>query len=649
MDSYDVFETALLRVVGEPSSLFIFLGKRAFKQGWVTKMPAYFKFVRTEAEREAYRKHQHPTLDQIYKILAELLEMPPNQMEKLKREELRLEADWSKPNPTVLKLINESRKRYGRVLFLSDMYLPRDFIEKNLREKGLFTEDDTLYLSNQEGAGKSDGRLFHKVLKREQISSVDLHHHGNCLRADFEVPKQLGIKASAYREGNLNANEKELENLSESTDGISSLWSGTSRRARCGLAVKTRTQLRKTILETATSVAGPILTTFVHWSLLQAAEDEVENLAFIARDGQILYKIAKRLKHSDQRLDKINLHYLYGSRQAWRPASIFELRDFERNWILEGSHELTREKVLARVGLDNSFAKLLPLSTNPEPLWAALKDQLGQTILDSSSKRRKQLLSYFKSKELLEGKKLGFVEIGCTGTTLRSVESIFNQNGIPSPKNYFFALSNAHQKQELNHASTYYCNEKENIGLHASSDFNYFVLLEMFCAASHGRTLGYRDTNDGIEPILGPKQEHWNDQGSTDLLQKGITSFAKAYADSPLIAISPSSAIPLVTRVISKFWQEPDSLIAKTWGSYRKEHDQSGFEAPEMGRVHKLRDLLYCIRAQQLPTTWWSAATHIRTSQTTLKVLKFGIFVGKQLTKVRIGLGSLKKTLLRQN
>ena len=101
--------------------------------------------------------------------------------------------------------------------------------------------------------------------------------------------------------------------------------------------------------------------------------------------------------------------------------------------------------------------------------------------------------------------------------------------------------------------------------------------------------------------------------------------------------------------MISKFWQEPDSLIAKTWGSYRKEHDQSGFEAPEMGRVHKLRDLLYCIRAQQLPTTWWSAATHIRTSQTTLKVLKFGIFVGKQLTKVRIGLGSLKKTLLRQN
>ena len=59
---------------------------------------------------------------------------------------------------------------------------PEISLKKNLREKGLFAEDDTLYLSNQEGAGKSDGRLFHKVLKREQISSVDLHHHGNCLR-----------------------------------------------------------------------------------------------------------------------------------------------------------------------------------------------------------------------------------------------------------------------------------------------------------------------------------------------------------------------------------------------------------------------------------------------------------------------------------
>ena len=609
-------------------------------------MPAYFKFVRTEAEREAYRKHVHPSLDQIYAVLAGLPGIHPKALQKLKNEELRLEVEWSRPNPTVLSAIAESRKRHGHVLFLSDMYLPREFIVENLRKKGVFLNGDRLYVSNQEGSGKSDGGLYHDVLEREQLSPESLCHHGNCPHADVRVPEGLGIATRLYFNGNLTAWEEQLELFSDSTDGLGSLWSGASRRARCTLDIQTGSLHQATVLESATSVAGPLLTTFVHWSLQRAAADGVRTLVFVARDGQILYEIAKKLKVAEPTFEHLDLRYIYGSRQAWRSASILSLGEFERSWVLEGSHELTREKLIARVGLDRSYAQRLPDSMDADILWDALKTEVGEEILDSAGVRRGQALKYLEQEQLLENRFLGFVEIGCTGTTLAALERMLAHQGSPPPKTYFFGLANGGQSQGPAQPSTYFYNEQEGMGLQASSDFNYFVLLEMFCAATHGRTSGYREVREGVEPVLEPTQRYWEEPGGTELLQAGIAAFAEAYADSPLIEMDPATAVPLMSLVMRKFWQEPTKEVAETWGSYRKEHDQSGFGAPEMARVHTLKDLPGCVRRQGLPSTWWPAATEVRTSKTTLKLLKTGTRAGRKLAKARIGLGRFKNRLL---
>ncbi|MBT5717343.1 MAG: hypothetical protein HOI70_10560 [Opitutae bacterium] len=647
MDSYDVFETALLRVVGEPTSLFFFLGQKAAQEGWLTCLPSSFKDLRKEAEREAYRRHVHPDLDQIYTILSGLLGLPsPDKMEKLKKEELRMESEWSRPNPTVLKFIIESRKRDGRVLFLSDMYLPRGFVESNLRDKGILSVEDALYLSNHDEVGKSDGGLYLEVLKNEQLSAGNIHHRGNCPHADVEVPRKLGIATSPYLDGNLSDWEKHLETYSESTDGLSSLWSGAARRARCNLIDQANNPHQTTVLQTATSVAGPLLTTYVHWSLTQAASEGVKTLVFIARDGQILYKIAKVLQGAKTDFQQLNLRYIYGSRQAWRPASVFDLEDFERSWILEGEKKLTREKVLARTGLDNTYAEKLPASTNPEVLWKALTSQLREPVIRTASAQRKQVLKYLEQEGLLEDKPLGFVEIGCTGTTLAALERILGNHGKPLPRTYFFGLANGDLAHGPALPSTYFYNEKENMGLQASSDFNYFVLLEMFCAANHGRTSGYQDNNGRIEPNLEPPQRYWKQQNGTELLQAGITAFAEAYADSPLIEMAPTKSISLASKVIRRFWQKPTLAEAETWGSYRKEHDQSGFDAPEMGRSYTIRDLLHCVRTQGLPETWWSAATLMRTGPAMMKLLKVGTHAGRGLAKARIRLGRWKNQLL---
>ena len=648
IESFDVFETVLLRVVGQPESLFLFVGKAAVRQGILPCSPAVYKDIRIEAECEAYRRYGYPTLDNIFEAIPSLLALKTHELDWLKEEELRLEKNWSRMNPRYESRLASARNLHGRTLFISDMYLPKKFIEDNLRDKNILTISDTLYVSNQVQAGKGDGSLYSEVLKKQNLVASALTHHGNCPQSDVKAPRKLGIRIIPYSEGNLSNWECFLETYSDSTDGLASLWAGASRRARCSLPEEMMNHMLRTIRDTAVSVAGPLLTNFVHWSLRRAVQDGISSLAFVARDGQILIKIAELLQKSNPEFQKLELRYIYGSRQAWRPAAIEELGNFEKSWILEGEKNLTPEKILSRVNLGLEYLDQLPATNDLDDLWNKLCCELRNQILKASSMQRGLVVAYLEQENLLGNMNLGIVEIGCTGTTLSALGRIMQSVNSVEPRTYFFGLSNANHPYRPPRPTTYFYDEKSDQGISPSSDFNYFVLLEMFCAATHGRTTGYQRNRGKVEPVLEPTQKYWQNPRSTDFLQQGILAFAEAYADSPLMEIDPTTAIPLVAKVIRKFWQKPNQEEAEVWGSYCKEHDQSGFGAPAMGRVYTVSDLAHCVRNQGLPETWWPAATRIRTPQTTMKLLETGTYVGKGLAQARIRLGGLKRRLMRK-
>ena len=67
-------------------------------------------------------------------------------------------------------------------------------------------------------------------------------------------------------------------------------------------------------------------------------------------------------------------------------------------------------------------------------------------------------------------------------------------------------------------AKAYFYNQALNQGIPASPDFNYFVLLESFCMADHGRALAYEIKNEKSCPDIGPKKQ------STLQMKDGKTS-----------------------------------------------------------------------------------------------------------------------------
>src|SRR5699024_7318970 len=65
-----------------------------------------------------------------------------------------------------------------------------------------------------------------------------------------------------------------------------------------------------------TAFLAPFLVCYVRWVLDQALQRGIKRLYFVARDGEVMYKIARQLKRPG---DDIEMRYLYGSRRRGIP------------------------------------------------------------------------------------------------------------------------------------------------------------------------------------------------------------------------------------------------------------------------------------------------------------------------------------------
>ena len=93
----------------------------------------------------------------------------------------------------VLDLIRDYRKRGKRILFISDMYLPSDFLRFQLRRFGFWEEGDRIYVSGEIGLTKYSGNLFRYIQREEKISRCSWKHVGDNTYSDYYVPKSMLI------------------------------------------------------------------------------------------------------------------------------------------------------------------------------------------------------------------------------------------------------------------------------------------------------------------------------------------------------------------------------------------------------------------------------------------------------------------------
>ena len=196
--SFDIFDTLLVRPFYTPADLFELLDARVTELlGTIDRID--FKKHRMEAEHIARRRftqegREDVTLEEIYQVLGELLELAQEHRELIKAWEIEQELRFCCPRKFARELFDLAISSGKRVIIASDMYLPLEVIEKLLKRNG-YAGYEKLYLSSNLGYTKATGKMYGYIASDLGVEPKAILHIGDNETADVRRAKERGWHA----------------------------------------------------------------------------------------------------------------------------------------------------------------------------------------------------------------------------------------------------------------------------------------------------------------------------------------------------------------------------------------------------------------------------------------------------------------------
>jgi predicted HAD superfamily hydrolase len=367
--SFDFFDTLITRDVAYPADIFYFLGRRLFSRGLLAIDPENFHRKRVLAERVARRKKlKEVTIEEIYLEMTSLIEVRHSQLSEFIEEERAIEKDsFDIIHQNTKKLTSES-------IVVSDFYIEKNFLEEVMRFLKLPYKD--IFVSADYNTTKYHGGLFDKVLMQYPIRE----HIGDNEHSDYRVPLKKNIFAIFYKDSILTSYERLIREDVRINLFERSLISGAMKRARLSKSFDNDSDTVKH--NVASNVIAPFLFDYVFFILKKAVENNIQNLYFVARDGQILYKLAEVILTAYD--FPVRIKYLYGSRKAWHLAAVKDVDDYVLEWIFDNTDQLRLSDICSRC----------EISKDELPLF--IKERF-QDDINLSSKDRRDLREIFAS------------------------------------------------------------------------------------------------------------------------------------------------------------------------------------------------------------------------------------------------------------
>ncbi len=656
--SFDVFDTVLVRKWAKPTDLFLELGSILLQAELINISAEKWKNLRESAEREARSRSVsgEVTLIQIYEVLAQNLGWTSTEIEHSINAEVELEFTSLYPVKETQQKIQHLHQDGQRVIYLSDMYLSSEVIRRFLKHHQIWQEGDILYVSSEFNVNKASGKLFEVSLIKEGVKASQLVHLGDNNYSDVKMPRKLGIQAQHFNETQLNRYEQILANSEDLPLKFRSLLAGTSRL--CRLQNPETNLHNRVIWDTAANVIAPVLFGFVHWCLSEAQTKGIQRLYFVARDGQILLKIAKVI--CEKWNYAIDCRYLYGSRQAWHFPAITEIGETELDWIFDPTQFLSVNSVCERVNLNpeqiehtlvkEGFSKELwdkNLDNQQRLLLKQIfeKQEVTQLIIEIAATYREKAIGYFQQEGLGNAIPFGIVDIGWHGRLQRSLSKLLSLSGIypaSGVSGFYFGLSKRFKVFPKDNLFAYFSDvdspsERDNLCHRA--------LLELFVAADHGGTVRFEKQNGAFTPIL-------RSQDNTKALQWGLQvlhSSISSYANQLTICLKSSDVdtdtlLRSSEKVLKEFIKFPNINESEVFGSYIFAEDQTDNILYDIAPKYRFINAINLIfNGYHIHHNIWFAASIQRTSPWIRLILHNKIIASAW--KIKLFIGRLKKII----
>ncbi|XZE51422.1 HAD family hydrolase [Planctomycetaceae bacterium SH139] len=619
--SFDVFDTLITRRTATPRGVFRIVEQRLQDAGVNSLAKGFFE-NRIRAESEA-RKQSHSEdiqLDEIYAMLCSICNAPEEEIIAAKDLELQVEYEVSHGVPRLIELAKELIRRGHRVVLISDMYLPADFIQSLVAKADAEVASTcTLYVSGEIKKTKANGTLYQHVCSEEKVELSELTHCGDNRRSDVVNARRLGIVAEWVRDTDL----KSWEKLGEDERGL--FWQLTAGSARCR-----RLQQPSMPDCIGYSIAGPIMGAFVAWVLREAEARKMEKLFFLARDGFIL----KGMAHAFQRAGcghDAEFHYVHASRQSWRLSGMIAFDDDDVRWALTSNKRTTLSAVANRLGIawdtlaNACFGKTGATLGKDAPLTASqvetirkelTRGALREKITKSAGVQADLLEEYLNGLGVFSNHTCSLVDLGWKGTTqdalskvLRSRERMITLVGF-----YFGLVPGAKKSQDSEKTSYVDSVDQGNLKsdqLHAAAMF-----LEALASAPHGSTISYARASDGkVVPVL-------DDQG-TRLTEWGYDEFVSAavqLVEDNASLLMQDASLEDACRLTDEFLKylhssRLDKDFAECFGAFPFTPDSDSSTVDSLGPRRSWKEGIRFVLSsaqQRAEITCWPRATALR-------------------------------------
>lgn len=262
---------------------------------------------------------------------------------------------------------------------------------------------------------------------------------------------------------------------------------------------------------------APVLVFYTRWVLKESQKRNIHRLYFMARDGWLMYHIARKICTSEG-LD-IDCRYFYCSRYSLRAGAykFFDECAYEKLFI--HSYKQSARDMLLRAGLDESERKRVyndiyfDINKESDVMGRKEFDHFCCKIRESSVFRRiiyeisvnsyPEVMRYIDQEGINKQKKIGIVDLGWTGSLEYTLRRLLNSGQIYTHITGFYL--GLLEKPPLTPGSAYvtWLFNENDIDIKSWFSQN---LLECICSAPHGTTLGYKRDGDKTVPVLAEEE-----------------------------------------------------------------------------------------------------------------------------------------------
>lgn len=567
--TFDLFDTLVERVTSEPVDVFRVVGLHALE--WF-RTPEAFAVARIDAETEARRAslRDEVTLDEIYDQLRVGRRLDEATVEVLKRRELDVERSVIVPKEEGRQLFDAAKSRGLRVEILSDIYLPKGFIEEILARTG-FDAVDGLLVSSDLGKTKHHGTLFDHWLGAAGVVPDRVLHVGDNEHSDGSVPRSKGLQTFSVRR----TLDVFLSDRKRAKSFESARSAGIGDRLALGLVAHgfggawletdNRSQFLGNPYVLGHATLGPLLLGFSLDLARAARERGTSSYAFLSRDGYLLKVAYDRIARAVEGLPPST--YVAASRTLCSAASIDSLRRVQEVAAVDHYPMPIRELLKHRFGCTESELAAIPAEVFETAKLSGLDEvvgpdhpgkrpffeAIGETLVRTSADRARRYADYLRSLDV-EFDRASVVDIGYAGTNQRAIAKLL---GAEVAGAYLITSIRAERlKSEGLHASGW-------LGDSVALDDPFFAHVqnwELFLSATHGSTLDVRLEDGTWKPVFDDNLLDPASRALMAVVHRGALDFVDRFVELHAGVIERLVLEPQVWRTpLAGFFAAPDA------------------------------------------------------------------------------------------